>query len=67
MRVGEMIQLISVHEPTESQLAEWLMKREISFRQYSEGMARYKQPELAIPPPPKKPSLIRRFLAWLKK
>jgi hypothetical protein len=62
-----MIQLIAVHEPTESQLAEWLMKREISFQQFSAAIAGVKNPELAIPPPPEKPSLFRRFLAWLKK
>lgn len=62
-----MIQLIAVHEPTPEKLAMWLWQNKISFRQYSEGMARYKQPELAIPPTPEKPSLISRFkkIVWI--
>lgn len=39
-----MIQLISVHEPTEIQLAEWLKNREINFQQYSEQMNKLKPP-----------------------
>jgi len=62
-----MIQLIAVHEPTPEKLAMWLWQNKITYQQFSAAIAGVKNPELAIPPPTEKPSLFRRFLAWLKK
>ena len=62
-----MIQLIAVHEPTPEKLAMWLWQNKITYQQFSAVIAGVKNPELAIPPTPEKPSLFRRFLAWLKK
>lgn len=62
-----MIQLIAVHEPTPEKLAMWLWQNKITYQQFSAAIAGVENPESAVPPPPKKPSLFRRFLAWLKK